>query len=257
MREHKRRFTRHGKQGLFSGAAYCSDCGSKLYFNTRAVWNKAKTDVRYEGSYSCSTYRKGIQYQEGKTCTCHFIREAVLEQLVLEELRDLLDFVIRHEKRFIRLVTDKSRQERIKEMAGMKRAAEKHRRRIAEIDLLVERLYTDNVSGKVNDERYEKMSSKLEAEQSELIAVLDALETEITEQNEQANGVDRFLETVKRYTEIEMLTPAIVHEFIDKIIIHEPEQARGNRRQKVEIIYNNIGMIDMESWRDEAAHASA
>ena len=192
-----------------------------------------------------------------RTLTCHFIRESVLEQLVLEELRDLLAFVTRYEKRFIRLVTDKSRQERIKEMAGMKRTAEKHRRRIAEIDLLVERLYTDNVSGKVNDERYEKMSSKLEAEQSELIAVLDALETEIAEQNEQANGVDRFLGTVKRYTEIEMLTPAIVHEFIDKIIIHEPEQARGNRRQKVEIIYNNIGMIDMESWRDEAAHASA
>jgi len=74
-----------------------------------------------------------------------------------------------------------------------------------------------------NDERYEKMSSKLEAEQSELIVVLDALEMEIAEQNEQANGVDCFLETVKRYTEIEMLTPAIVHEFICKIIIHEPE----------------------------------
>lgn len=135
----------------------------------------------------------------------------------------------------------------------MKRTAEKHRRRIAEIDLLIERLYTDNVSGKVSDERYEKMSSKLETEQADLTAALAALEDEIAAQNEQASGVDRFLATVKRYTEIEELTPAIVHEFIDKIVIYEPEQARGNRRQKVEIVYNNIGMIDPQSWQDESA----
>jgi hypothetical protein len=83
------------------------------------------------------------------------------------------------------------------------------------------------------------------------------MEDDIVEQNNQVAGVDRFIDAARRYTEIEMLTPAIVHEFIDKIIIHEPEQARGNRRQRVEIIYNNIGMIDIENWRGETAHASA
>lgn len=250
MRQHKRRSPRYGNPGLFSGVAYCSDCGSKLYYHTRAVWNKAKTVVRYEGSYSCSTYRKGVQYQDGTGCTCHYIRENILEELVTQELRDLLAFVTRHEKKFIRLVTDESRQERTKEMASMKRAAEKHRRRIAEIDLLIERLYLDNVSGKVSDERYEKMSSKLETEQAGLTAILTTLETKIAEQDEQALGVDRFISAVCRYTEIEELTPAIIHEFIDKIIIYEPEQARGNRRQRVEIIYNKIGAIDLDSWQN-------
>jgi len=253
VREHKRRAPRYGEPGIFSGAAYCSDCGNKLYFHTRIVWNKAKTQSRLEGSYSCSAYRKGVQYQEGRACTCHFIREAVLEEIVLEELRELLRFVSRHEKRFVRLVMDKSAQEQKRETAAKKKAAEKNRRRIAEIDTLIERLYVDNVSGKVTDERYEKMSAKFEAEQAALIETLDLLETEIAEQDNQAAGVDRFLDTVRRYTEIETLTPAIVHEFIDRIIIYEPEQARGNRRQKVEIVYHKIGKIDLESWQDTSA----
>ena len=257
MREHKRRIPRYGKQGLFSGVAYCSDCGDKLYFNTRAVWNKAKTVVRYEGSYSCSRYRKDVQYQEGRACTCHFIREVVLEQLVLEELRDLLAFISQHEKQFVRLVMDKSKQEQARDASSKKRAAAKHRRRIAEIDALIERLYVDNASGKVPDERYAKMSAKFEAEQAALIDILDALEKELTEQEEQVNGVDSFLDTVRRYTEIETLTPAIVHEFIDKIIIYEPEQARGNRRQNVEIIYNKIGAVDLNNWQSESADTSA
>ncbi len=251
MRQHKRRTPRYGKPGLFSGVAYFSDCENKLYFHTRAIKNKWGT--RYEGSYSCSLYRKGVQYQEERACTCHYINEAVLEQLVLEELRELLAFVSRHENRFVRLVMEKSRQEQTKETATKKRTAEKHRRRIAEIDVLIERLYTDNISGKVTDERYIKMSSKLEDEQAALVATLEMLTEEISEQESRAVNVDRFLELVRRTTKIETLTPAIVHEFIDRIIIHEPEQARGDRRQKVEIIYNNIGMVDPQSWQDESA----
>ena len=100
------------------------------------------------------------------------------------------------------------------------------------------------VPGKVADERYEKMSVKFKAEQAEFVETVDTLETEISEEESQAVNVDRFLSVVRRYTTIEELTPAIVHEFIDRIIVHEPEQARGDRRQKVEIIYNNIGAVD-------------
>lgn len=90
----------------------------------------------------------------------------------------------------------------------------------------------------------EKMSGKFEAEQAELTQALASLETEIAAEESQAVNVDRFLSVVRRYTEIEELTPAIVHEFIDRIIVYEPEQARGDRRQKVEIIYNNVGAVD-------------
>ncbi len=250
MREHKRRAPRYGDSGLFSGVAYCSDCGSKLYFHTRAIYNKARTKVRYEGAYSCSEYRKDVQYLQHRKCTCHYITEAALEQIVLEELRELLRFVSQNEKRFVRLVMDNSRQEQSKETAAKKRAVSKHRRRISEIDTLIERLYEDNVSGKVPDERYAKMSAKFEAEQAKLKETVAALETEISGQEQQTANVDSFLALVRRTTEIEKLTPAIVHEFIEKIIVYEPEQARGDRRQKVEIIYNNIGAVDPQSWAE-------
>ena len=106
MRENKRRAPRYGNPGLFSGVAYCADCGSKLYYYTRAIKNKWGT--RYEGSYSCSEYRKDVQYLQNRKCTCHFIRESQLEQLVLEELWQLLRYIPKHEKQFARLVMDRS-----------------------------------------------------------------------------------------------------------------------------------------------------
>ncbi len=246
MRQHKRRAPRYGDNGLFSGTVYCSDCGAKLYFSTREIWNKARTIARYEGAYSCSEYRKDVQFQQNRLCTCHYIRETVLEQIVLDDLQELLAFVSGNEKQFVRLVMDKSQQEQAREMAAKKKTAEKNRRRIAEIDSLIERLYVDNASGKVSDERYEKMSAKFEAEQAALIKAHDALEADIAGREEAASGIEKFLVLVRRYTtEIEKLTPAIVHEFIEKIIIHEPKQARGNRRQEVEIIYHKIGKIDL------------
>jgi hypothetical protein len=248
MREHKRRAPRYNEPGLFSGVAYCSDCGSKLYFHTQQIHNKAKTSSYLKGSYSCSVYRKQTQYQHanGQGCTAHYIAEKSLEQLVLEELRDLLSFVSQHEKQFVRLVMDKSTVEQQRDISVKRKTFDKHRKRIDELDTLIERLYVDNVSGKVNDERYEKMSSKFEAEQAELKNALSVVEKELAVLESEAVNVDKFLSVVRKYTEIEELSPAIVHEFIDRIIIHDPDQARGNRRQKVEIIYNNIGAVDFQ-----------
>lgn len=255
MREHKRRAPRYGENGLFSGSVYCSDCGAKLYFNTRIIWNNAKTLSRLEGAYSCSEYRKQVQYMdETRRCTCHFIREAVLEEVVLQDLRELLAFVSRNEKRFVKLVMDKSAQEQKRETAAKKKALAKHRQRVAEINALIERLYVDNFSGKISDERYAKMAGNFEAEQAELVRTVSALESEIAAQEEASDGIDAFIATVRRYTTaIEKLTPAIVHEFIDRIIVHEPEQARGNRRQKIDIVYHRIGQIDVASWMGEGA----
>jgi len=255
MREHKRRTTRHGESGLFSGSAYCSDCGAKLYFHIRQVWNREKTQSHNEGSYSCSEYRKDSQYLSNeRKCTCHYIRESILEQLVLDDLRELLTFVSKNEKRFVGLIMDKSRQEQTRETTAKKKTLAKQRRRIEEIDMLIERLYVDNANGKVPDDRYEKMYSKFESEQTAPIQAHEALETEIGVQEEAVDSIDKFLTTVSRYTtEIEKLTPAIVHEFISKIIIHEPEQARGNRRQKVDIIYHRIGKIDLAEWQSVGA----
>jgi len=249
MREHKRRTPRYNEPGLFSGVVYCSDCDSKLYFHTQQIFNKARTESHLRGSYSCSVYRKQTQYQhdKGLGCTAHYIAESSLEALVLEELRDLLSFVASHEKQFVQLIMEKSALEQQSDMIVKKKAFDKQRKRIDELDMLIERLYEDNVIGKINDSRYEKMSARFEAEQAELKDTAAVLEHEIGVLESEAVNIDKFLLVVRKYTEIKELSPAIIHEFIDRIIIHDPEQARGNRIQKVEIIYNNIGAVDFQN----------
>ena len=252
MRQHKRRIPRYNDPGLFSGVVYCSDCGNKLYFHTQKIHNKARTEFYLKGSYSCSVYRKQTQYQHSKGlgCTAHYIAEKSLQQLVLEELRELLGFISRHERQFVRLVMDKSTREQQRDIVVKKKALDKHCKRINELDRIIERLYEDHVIGKVSDERYEKMSSRFEAEQADLKKATTSLEREISELEGEAVNVDKFLSVVRKYTEIEELSPAIVHEFIDRIIIHEPEKARGDRRQRVEIVYNNVGMIDYQNIQE-------
>lgn len=245
MRQHKRRVPRYGEPGLFSGTVYCADCGGKLYYHTQRIWNKAKTESRLVGSYSCAEYRKGVQYiEDGRRCTCHYIGEKQLAQLVLEDLREVLQFVGRYEKQFVRMVMAQSRKEQDRTLATRKKKLAASQRRIGEIDTLIERLYEDNVSGKVPDERYAKMAAKFEDEQAGLRESLAALETAIAEDERKAVNVDRFLTLVRKYTAIEELTPAIVHEFIEKIVVHEAEGGRKNRTQKVEIVYANVGAID-------------
>lgn len=246
MRKHKRRAPRYGNVGLFTGVAYCPDCGEKLYYHTRELWNKDKTKSRLDGSYSCSTYRKQTQYQRlnNQGCTAHYIQEKSLEQLVIEELRELLNFVKAYEDEFVQLVVGKSAALKSNSLSAKKQSIKKIADRINELDGIIERLYGDNVSGKITDERFMKMSAKFEKEQAELNKKIPALHKEFSEiENENAN-IDRFMQIVRKYTEVEELTLAIVHEFIDRIIVHDPENARGkNRVQRVEIVYNNIGVV--------------
>ena len=246
MRKHKRRAPRYGNIGLFTGVAYCPDCGEKLYFHTREIWNKDKTKSRLDGSYSCSTYRKQTQYQRlnNQGCTAHYIGEKSLEQLVKEELRELLNFVKVNEDEFVQLVVGKSAVLKSNSLSAKKQNIQKVTDRINELDRLIERIYEDNVSGKITDERFTKLSSKYETEQAELNVKIPALQKELSAIESQNANIDRFLQIVRKYTEVEELTPAIVNEFIDRIIVHDPEQARGkNRVQRVEIVYNNIGVV--------------
>ena len=164
------------------------------------------------------------------------------------------DDFLNNEKKFLRLVLEKSAQEQKRETAAKKKMLAKSRSRADELDALIERLYMDNISGKLSDERYGKMSARFEAEQAELVQACKILEAEVSEQEETADGIGKFLDTVRRYTtEIEKLTPAVVHEFIDRIIIHEAESARKDRRQKVDIIYHRIGAVDLDEWQNANA----
>jgi hypothetical protein len=242
MRQTKRRSPRYGNVGLFTGLVYCSDCGAKLYYLTREL--KTQSATRYEGAYSCSEYRKNTQYQSERLCTCHYISESALTDIVLDSMRKVLSFASKHEREFARMVMEKGEAEQKREITAKKRLLAQKRARVDELDTLFDRVYEDHVAGKLSDERYTRMSDKYEKEQKDIRSEIAELEAAVNGQEARLGDVSKFLGVVRKYTDIRELSPALTNEFIDRIIVHEPEKARGNRVQKIEIIYNGVGAVD-------------
>jgi DNA invertase Pin-like site-specific DNA recombinase len=250
MRQTKRRSPRYGEVGTFTGLVYCADCGAKLYYSTREL--KTKKGTRYEGAYSCSEYRKAVQYQGKRTCTCHYISEVALTELVLESLRQVLSFARGHEREFAKLVMEQTEAEQKRGIAAKKRQMAQKAKRVDELDTLFERLYEDSVSGKITEERFVKLSAKYEDEQAALKSELATWKEELAAQEAKLGDVDKFMALVARFTDIQELTPAIANSFIDRIIVHEPTKARGNRVQQVDIIYNGVGELPAEALKQAA-----
>jgi phosphoglycolate phosphatase-like HAD superfamily hydrolase len=232
VRENKRRPAKVGGIEPFSGLVYCSDCG-KPHQNHRA-----KTLTRAQENFVCGAYRKKTM-----SCTAHFIRTVVLEKLVLEDIRKVSAYAKEHEDEFVEMVMERTMTRAQKELAAKKKELEKSKRRISELDGLFKRLYEDNVSARISDERYEKLSAEYETEQRQLTDRAAVLEADLAEQGKKAANVGKFLATVRRYTDIQELTPTILREFIDKIIVHEPDRSSGKRQQKVDIHYNFVGEL--------------
>ncbi|MDD3194159.1 MAG: DUF4368 domain-containing protein, partial [Oscillospiraceae bacterium] len=236
LRANKRRPNRTGEVSMFSGLLYCGDCGEKLYYS---VTNNYSRELAY---FFCSNYRKNTV-----NCTAHYIREKVVYALVLESLRRVLFHVQAFEKQFVQEQLEKSSEEQKKELAKKRRELTKSKKRIAELDVLFQRIYEDNVSGKLTDERFATMSSNYEAEQKSLKEAVAMLWNEIEVQDDKTANVLAFLEKVKRYTEIKELTPAIVNEFIDHIIVSKKQVIDGKTVYPIDIYYNGVGIITAPS----------
>lgn len=236
LRANKRRPNRTGEVSMFSGLLYCGDCGEKLYYS---VTNNSKKEQAY---FFCSNYRKNTA-----NCTAHYIREKIVYALVLESLRRVLFYVQAFEKQFVQEQLDKSSEEQKKELAKKRRELAKSEKRIAELDVLFQRIYEDNVSGKLTDERFATMSANYEAEQKSLKEAVAMLRDEIEAQDDKTSNVLTFVEKVKRYTEIKELTPAIVNEFIDYIMVSKKQVIDGKTVYPIDLYYNGIGIITAPS----------
>ena len=234
LRKNKRRNTKNGKTSLFSGLLRCADCGEKLYFCT------AKHFEPKQDYFVCSNYKSNTG-----TCSAHFIRDEVLNRIVLHHMQNVLLFARQFEMSFVRMISEKSVDERQKELSEMKRTIQKNNRRIDELDRLFKRIYEYNISLKISDDRFAKLSAEYEKEQKELQSEVARLETEVAIGEEKVLNVEQFLATVKRYTEITELTPTIVNEFIRKIVIHAPDKSNGKRTQQVDIYYNAVGIVNV------------
>lgn len=233
IRANRKRPTKMGEMPMFSGILYCADCGKKLSFHRRA------NDPDTKHNFVCSNYRSDTH-----NCSMHYIRNMVVEQLVLENLREVVSYVKAYEDEFVQMVMDADIKQKSKELAKKKRVLSDKEKRYTQLDGLFQRIYEDNVSGKLSDERFVKLSQGYEAEQKDLQSEIEALRMELSQEKQQSVNVKSFLSTVKKYTEIPELTSEIVHEFIDRIIVHEADKSSGKRIQEIEIIYNHIGVFD-------------
>ena len=232
LRAHRRRPTRTGHVSMFSGLLYCADCGSKLYYSNGNVKRHINPNI------FCSSFRK-----ETSNCTAHYIREKAVYDLVLETMQRVFRYVRLFEDPFIARQREQFGIEQKRDRNAKKRAFEKAKGRVKEIDGLIQRLYEDNVKGKLSDERYATLSESLENEQKELKARLPEIEADLNRQVDQEEGLQRFVSKAKQITDLKELTPELVHEFIEKIVVHAPKYLDGKRYQLIDIYFYGVGII--------------
>lgn len=233
-RQQRRRPTRMGDMGMFSGLLFCADCGHVMNLNRSKSWKK-----RCE-NYTCGAY-KGYKHP----CTAHYIRVEALEQIVLENLREVISFARDYEVEFVQRAIDNQMAARLKDLAQFKRILEQNTRRITEIDAIIKRLYEDNIIGKLTDERFSKMTADYEREQTALEKSRQEMQTVIDNCEAQKVNIDSFLKLVHKYTVPDRLFPELLNAFVEKIMVHEADKSSGHRVQQIDIHYNFIGEIGM------------
>ncbi|SJZ57550.1 Site-specific DNA recombinase [Pilibacter termitis] len=238
MRQHKRvtsspRF-KAGHENLFAGLVFCGTCGCKHYY---CAFEKNGTNLDH---YKCSKYASTIDRCDNP----HYIRKADLEELVLLELNSLIKQINFEEGEFLKKLEHKFKIESSKQTNKHRQKLLNDERRFEEIDQIIQRLYEDNITGKLSDERFMKMSQNYEQEQSKLKDSISAVKQELSTQESQSMDISRFMQRIQKYTNITELSVKIVNELIDKIIIHKPEGTKRNRILKIEIHYNFIGNLD-------------
>ena len=232
LRKHRRRPTKSGIVSPFSGLLYCADCGEKLYYS---VTNNYKREQAY---FFCSSYRKNSE-----VCSAHYIREKVVEQIVLESMQRILLNVQAFEKEFARKQMDCYTEDKKKQLAAKRRELSKAKKRIAEIDALIQKIYEDNASGKLSDERYATLSLSYEEEQKTLKAAVLEMQAYLETETDKTESLQRFIQKVKQITELKALTPELIHEFVDKIVVYAPRYLDGKRVQLLDIYYSGVGIL--------------
>ncbi len=180
-----------------------------------------------------------------KECTQHYIREDALKQLVLKQLQQFLSYLQQFERVFIRQQIDATLAERRYELSAKQKQVEKDEKRIKELDRLFRKIYEDNVNGKLNDERFYKLSDGYEAEQEQLKQEIETVTAEVSEADTEATNVAKLIAVTKKYTRIDELTPEVLNAFVDKIVVHEREKKDGKRTQQIDIHYSYVGIVDI------------
>ena len=236
IRDGRRRLTPMGEMPALSGMLFCADCGAKLYQVRARDW------THEQEHFVCATYRK---IKGG--CSSHQIHNVQVEEILLREIRKITAYAREHEDEFVELVTKQSEKELNQQLRNSHKELEQATTRITKLDTIIQRLYEDNIDGKISDERFAKMTETYEAEQAELLKRKNELKSFIDQAKEQSLNVDSFLKVVRKYTDITEITGEIIRSFVERIDVYKPEKVPGTRtkKQTICIHWNFIGAVDI------------
>ena len=236
VRKNRRRPTKMEEQNKYSGLVFCADCGSNM------VLHRARTTSASYNHFTCRTYKK-----DGESCTGHYIRECVLDEVVLEDLRRVTAMARERPEEFAAYIGSKQSAEIQREIRRQEKELAAMRKRKAELDAIFKKLYEDSVLSRITTEQFQMLSSSYTEEQNQIAAGIPQKEADIQRLRETVSGTDGFLDKAKRYMDITELTPELLRLFIEKIVVHEKEVKWSKHApQTVEIYYNGIGFIDKQ-----------
>ena len=243
VRQQRHRKTRTGRSSIFSGLVYCADCGEKLYYG-------ATNNYRPEGAFfDCS-----LHWKHKDKCGTHYIREAVLSHLVLKHIQAVTGYILRHEAHFRTVMEEQLRLESSEQIRVRRKRLERNENRIAELKRLFIRIYEDNASGRLSDERFDMLSLTYDAEQNQLEAECITLRQEIEVQERQNENIEKFIQTAHKYVGIDELDGYTLRELVSAIYVDAPDKSSGKRVQHIHIKYDGLGFIPLnELMKEETA----
>ena len=230
----RKRRTNNGEHNMFSGLLVCANCGSNLHFH----FNQGNPEIKY---FNCSNYKGN----RGTCTSTHYVRVDFLEEVVLGEIRRLTKFASLYEDEFVKAVIGHSQQAEQTDRKLKEKELRTLLARDEELDGLFERIYEDNVSGKLSDDRFAKMSRRYEDEQKELAEKIKKLRSEIEKQSSRSMTTDMFIGLVRKYTRARKLTPRMLNELIEKIEVFNAEKIDGVWEQRLRLYYNCVGTIEI------------
>ncbi len=237
MRKVRRAYTKFNEPNMFSGLLFCADCGNRL-----TIQRVAKN--RNMDNFTCATYRK----KKKGLCSSHRILVSELEEVVKSDLKKVCEYVFLHEKEFADEYLSGSKKETEKFQTKTKAEIKRLSERQEEIGRIIRKLYEDNVSGRITDERFDFLAKSYEDEGNDLKQKIVELQNALAASVQDEEKLSKFLKVVKSYTEIRELTPEILNSFIEKIYIGETEKYDGRKMQEVEIIYKFVGAINLPQY---------
>ena len=254
LRQNVRKADPMGEPNVLTGKIYCADCGAPMYNHRQRkgrerIYYTTKGEKRISHSnpadcYECSTYNLAYQKYD-RHCTCHHISTKALKSIILKTIQETCHYVSLNEQEFVYSLQEESAMKDIAVSETVKKRIERNQKRVHELDMLIRKIYEDNVIGRLPDRLFQSMLTDYENEQNELNKIIETDTADMQRIIGGQNNVERFLKLVKKYENITELTPAMINEFIDKILVHEPQGKGADRTTEVEIYLNYVGQFQV------------